>query len=107
MADFILFQTTLPDRDAAQHLAERLVRDRIAACVQISGPVTSVYRWHDSVETASEWLVSAKLRRVDWRIASALVAELHPYELPELLAVPVEAVSPAYATWIQEATARK
>ena len=91
---------TAPDRATAESLADTVVRERLAACASLVPGLTSVFWWEGQVQRAEEVLVLMKTpsERVDALIARA--AELHPYEVPELLALPVEAGLPAYLEWI-------
>jgi periplasmic divalent cation tolerance protein len=75
------------------------VEQRLAACVNILAPCTSVYRWHDAVETASEVPLLIKTTRAATRLQAALT-EAHPYELPEIIAVPLTDGLPAYLAWV-------
>lgn len=93
--------TTLPDRAAAERLATALVEERLAACVHVVGPVASTYRWHDAVERAEEWACHCKTTAA---AAPGLIARIragHPYELPEILVLPVVDGDPAYLRWIE------
>jgi periplasmic divalent cation tolerance protein len=97
--------TTLPDRDAANRLGRRLVEERLAACAQVVGPVSSVFWWQGEVESAGEWYCHLKTTasRVDALIAR--VRQLHPYETPEIMALPVAEGDEAYLRWIAESVA--
>lgn len=97
----LLATTTTPDRATADAIAAALVEKRLAACVQISGPITSVYRWKDSVATSEEWLCTAKTTVERWHELMALVQELHPYETPEIIATPIDQASEAYEVWVR------
>jgi periplasmic divalent cation tolerance protein len=100
----ILVLTTAPNGDVAAHLAERLVEERLAACVSRIPGVLSRYRWAGNVEEAVEVLVIAKTRT---GLKDALVrrlVELHPYEVPEVLVVPVGGGHIPYLDWIRETT---
>lgn len=101
----LLVTTTAPDRATADAIAAALVDRRLAACVQVSGPITSVYRWQGAVETSQEWLCTAKTTAQRWEAIEALVAELHPYETPELVATPITQASAAYAAWVRNEVA--
>ena len=98
----ICVTTTLADETAARRLAAQLVERRLAACVQISGPITSVYRWQGEIETGQEWLVVAKTSEALWEPIREAIDELHPYETPELIATPVSHAAPAYAAWLDQ-----
>lgn len=93
--------TTTGDHAVALRIATELVDRRLAACVQVSGPVTSVYRWQGAVETSQEWLCTAKTTNEHWPAIERLVGELHPYDTPELIATPITQVSDAYSAWLQ------
>lgn len=100
----LLVTTTAPDRDTADRIARALVERRLAACVQVSGPIASTYRWAGEVETAEEWLVTAKTQDERFDAIDAALGELHPYDTPELVATPVPRASAAYAAWLKENT---
>ncbi len=95
--------TTAPDEAMAQRLAAALVESRLAACVQVSGPITSTYRWRGAVESGQEWLCTAKTTEACWPGIERLVAEHHPYDTPELIATPITHASAAYEAWLREA----
>lgn len=96
----LLVLSNLPDRAAAESLAHALIERRVAACVSILGACRSVYRWQGKVEAAEEVPLLIKTTRAAWPALEALVRELHPYEVPELIAVPLAAGLPAYLDWI-------
>lgn len=100
--EFLLVSTTCSDRSSLERIATQLVSERLAACVQTSGPLTSTYHWEDRVETAEEWLLQIKTRFDLWPAVVAVVTALHPYQIPELVAIPLSAVSPEYARWLDE-----
>ena len=103
--EMLLVFTNLPDRDAAVRLAQALVERRLAACVSIGGGCTSVYRWKGEVEEASEVPVLIKTRAARYPELEATIRALHPYELPEIVAVPVVRGLPEYLEWVTEETA--
>jgi len=96
--------TNLPDRDAALKLARELVERRLAACVNVLNGCTSVYRWKGAVEEAGEVPVLIKARAGRYNELEAAIRELHPYELPEVVAVPVVRGLPDYLDWVAEET---
>jgi periplasmic divalent cation tolerance protein len=97
--------TTLPDRAAADRLAAIVVAERLAACAQVAGPIQSTYRWQGSVETAAEWYCHLKTTEPRIPALVARIAELHPYDVPEVVAVLIADGNPAYLNWIRESVA--
>lgn len=102
MSEAIQVMTTTASRDDARKIARALVEERLAACVQIIGPLTSVYRWQGAVEEAEEYLCLAKTRPDAYPRVEAAIRAAHPYEVPEILAVPVVAGSRAYLDWLAD-----
>jgi periplasmic divalent cation tolerance protein len=102
MTEFLQVTTTVGTRPDAERIASELVERRLAGCVQVSGPIQSTYRWQGAVETAEEWMCVAKTSREHFAAIERLLAELHPYEVPELLATPIVAGSDAYLKWLGE-----
>jgi len=100
MSDYLQVITTTEKKDDAEAIARMLVERRLAACVQIVGPVTSVYRWQGRIETAEEFQVIAKSRRELFARIEQTITGAHPYDVPEILAVPVADGSRAYLAWV-------
>jgi periplasmic divalent cation tolerance protein len=100
----LLVITNLPDRASAETLARALVERRAAACVNLLAPCTSVYRWKGRVETTEEHPLFAKTTRDRYPVLERVVRELHPYELPEIIAVPLGGGLPAYLDWVAAET---
>lgn len=98
----ITITTTTGDHSTAERIATELVDRGLAACVQISGPVTSTYRWQGKVETAEEWICTAKTTKETFAEIDQLIAEIHPYDTPELIAIPITHASSAYEEWLRE-----
>ena len=94
--------TTAGSHDEARRLAHALVQRRQAACVNLVGPVESLYRWKAEVETAQEWLLLIKTTAAMFDEVQATIRELHSYELPECVQVPIEAGTEEYLNWIGE-----
>lgn len=99
-------QVSVDDEVAAHRLARGLVEDRLVACAQVLGPMTSHYRWEGAIEAAREWLIVAKTEddRVDEAVA-ALVGR-HPAATPEVLVLPVVGGHDAYLAWVRAETRR-
>lgn len=95
---------TAPDAEVGKTIARALVEERLVACVNLLAGVLSIYRWQGKVEEAGEVLLV--LKTVPHRLSAvvARVKELHPYKVPEVIALPVETALPAYAAWIVEET---
>jgi periplasmic divalent cation tolerance protein len=102
MSDLIQVTTTTGTRDVAERIAVELVDRRLAACVQVSGPIQSTYRWQGRVESSEEWLCTAKTSREQLDAIRELLKRLHPYEVPELIAMPIVDGSEAYLKWLAE-----
>jgi periplasmic divalent cation tolerance protein len=102
--DPLLVITNLPDRASAETLAQALVERRAAACVNILAPCRSVYRWKAAIDTAEEHPLLVKTTQDRYALLERVVRELHPYELPELIAVPIGGGLPAYLEWVTAET---
>ena len=96
--------TNAPNRDVALKIARALIERKLAACVNILAECTSVYRWRDKLETATEVPLMIKTRAEIYDDVEAAIKSLHPYELPEIVAVPVERGLPDYLEWVNAAT---
>jgi periplasmic divalent cation tolerance protein len=103
--DKLIVFTNAPDRDVAMRIARALVDGRLAACVNVVNGCTSVYRWDGAVETADEVPLIIKTRAGRYGEVEAAIRRLHPYELPEILAVPVVHGLSEYLEWVTEETA--
>ena len=100
----LLVLTNLPDADSAHDIARRLVEQRLAACVNVLPVCTSVYRWNEAIETAREVPLLIKTTLARYPDLQAALTELHPYELPEIIAVPLREGLPAYLAWVDTET---
>jgi len=104
MTEIVLVLTTMPDDARAEALAATLVDERLAACVNVHGPMRSTYRWKGQVETEIERQLVIKTTRERVTALESRVRELHPYELPELVVIPVEDGSAPYLNWVANET---
>ena len=95
---------TTGSEEQAVSIARVLVSERLVACVNIVGPVRSIYRWRDGVEDDREYLLIAKTRATLYIKLEKRVHELHTYEVPEVLALNVDRGSPPYVKWVLEST---
>jgi len=105
MDEIVIVLTNLPDRAAAVKLAQELVARRLAACVNVLAECTSVYRWKGAIENAAEVPVLIKTRAERYAEVEATIRSLHPYELPEIIAVPVRHGFDEYLQWVADETA--
>lgn len=96
---------TCPDQDTASRITEELLTNRLAACVSQLPGVISSYRWKGNVEHDQEVLLLIKTTKTRYRDLQQELARMHPYELPEILAVPVSDGLPAYLDWVSESSA--
>ena len=99
-SEVLVVLSTLPTADKAAEIARALVEEQLAACVNIVPAVRSIYRWQGATQDDSEALAIIKTTRDRYAALARRVLELHPYELPELIALPLEGGHPAYLAWI-------
>ena len=106
MADgeYVAILITAGSAEEADALAEALVSDRLVACVNVVGPIRSIYRWEGAIERAEERLLIAKTRRSLFERVSKRVHELHSYTTPEVIALPIEAGATNYLAWLAAST---
>jgi periplasmic divalent cation tolerance protein len=95
---------TTGSEEQAVTIARTLVSERLAACVNIVGPVRSIYRWRDTVEDNREYLLIIKTRATSYMKVETRVRELHAYDVPEVLALSVDRGSPPYIQWLLDST---
>lgn len=100
----LLVLTNLPDETQARQLARSLVEQRVAACVNVLAPCHSVYRWQGAVETATEVPLLIKTSAARYAALEAAIRAGHPYELPEIVAVPLSRGLPEYLQWVDAET---
>ncbi len=104
MSEVLLVFTNLPDRSVAERIAEALVSDNVAACVNVLAESTSVYRWQGKLEHAREVPLLIKTTRAAYPQLESALRKLHPYEVPEIIALPVMAGLPEYLNWVAQET---
>ncbi len=100
----LLVLTNLPDRAAAERLADSLIEQRVAACVNLLAPCRSSYRWKGAVQRDEEHPMLIKTTRERYPALEAAIRAGHPYELPEIIAIPIERGLPAYLDWVDAET---
>jgi periplasmic divalent cation tolerance protein len=104
MAGYVQVISTIDKVETAKVIADHLIGEKLAACVQIAGPVKSVYRWKGKVENADEWQIIVKTRSPLYRMVEAAIRKLHPYEVPEIIVLPIISGGKDYLKWIDEST---
>jgi len=106
MAEYLQVLTTVGSEEEARRIAAALVDSRLAACVQILGPIASRYRWQGVVEEAEEWQCLAKTAADRYPEIEAAIREAHSYEEPEIVATPIVAGSRGYLQWVSDEVRR-
>ena len=101
MKPYIQVLTTTKKKEDAERIAVTLVEKKLAACVQITGPIMSVYRWKGNIERASEWQCWIKSKEALYREIEETIKSIHPYEVPEIIATPIVAGSGEYLGWLE------
>lgn len=104
MDRYLEVKTTVDSKEEAQRLGEAIVTARLAACVQVGGPIESTYWWNGSLEHSAEWLCTMKTTEAGFHALAELIKREHSYENPEIVATPISAGSPEYLAWIKEET---
>lgn|SRR5687767_5152225 len=104
MRDVVLILTTVPEGELGDAIARRLIEQRMAACVNVSAPMTSLYRWRGVVEREAERQIVIKTTREQVLAVQACIAELHSYELPEFMVLAVADGSTEYLDWVGKET---
>jgi len=100
MHEYIQIMTTVDQQEEAEKIAHELLHKRLAACVQIIGPIKSYFWWQDKIEKAAEYLCLIKSRRDLYPTAEEAIKQMHPYEVPEIIAVPIAAGAGGYLQWL-------
>lgn len=100
MEEYFQVFTTLEKREDAGRIAKEIIERRLAACAQVIGPITSSYWWEGKVETAEEWLCLMKTRKSLYPRLEEALKTMHPYDVPEIVAVPVVAGNADYLRWL-------
>ncbi len=100
----VLVITNLPNREAAVRLGEKLIESGVAACVNVLAPCRSIYHWQGKTESADEFPMLIKTVTARYHAVEALIREHHPYELPEIIQVPITGGLPDYLDWVEKET---
>jgi periplasmic divalent cation tolerance protein len=102
--EFYIVYCTCPDIETARRISSTLVKEKLAACVNMTSPLTSIYTWQGTVEEHTEILLLIKTTKTTYPALEMRIIELHPYELPEIIAVSVKDGLNGYLDWIKECT---
>ena len=107
MEEYMQVFTTTEKKEDAEKIAKALVEKRLAGCIQIVGPVASTFWWKGNVETAEEWLCFIKSKKLLYEKLEKVIKEIHPYETPEIIAMPIVAGSKEYLEWLSSELKKK
>ena len=100
--EYTMILSTASSKDEAHEIANALVERRMVACVNIIGPIESIYRWKGAVESAHEFLLLMKTQADRFECVRDAIKQMHSYDVPEVIQVPIQNGLPAYLTWISE-----
>ncbi len=106
MTELIQVTTSTDKKEDAVRISKAIVENRLAACVQIFGPVTSIYWWKDNMEETEEWILVMKTRKELYPRLEKAITNFHPYEVPEIVAVTIAAGSKEYLEWLEKETGK-
>jgi len=104
MTEFLQVSTATDKREDAERISKAIVENRLAACVQITGPITSIYWWKDKMVETEDWLLIMKTRKEVYSRLEQAIKNFHPYEVPEIAAVPIVAGNGDYLDWVGKET---
>lgn len=107
MSDAILIYCNVPDEAVAEKVAKTLIERELAACINLFPKIRSIYRWQGKVEEATEHTLVIKTLAKNYATIESIIVELHPYEVPEVIAIPIVQGLPAYLTWLAKESAGK
>lgn len=102
--EIVRVETTIDSKEGAERLATLVVDGRLGACAQVSGPISSFYRWEGRVESDDEWMVVIKTAGDRLTALTERLLDAHPYDVPEIVILPVIGGNPAYLEWVREET---
>lgn len=102
VVEYIQISTTFTKKTDADKIAKILSKAHLSACTQIIGPITSVYKWKGKMEKSKEWLCNIKTKKVLYKSIEKMIKDNHPYELPEIIAMPIIEGSREYFLWMQK-----
>jgi periplasmic divalent cation tolerance protein len=100
MSEYVQIMTTTDTKEMAKRIAETLVEKKLAACVQVSGPINSTYEWKGNIENEDEWYCMIKTRKSLYKQVEESIKTIHSYDVPEIIALPILEGNQAYFDWI-------
>jgi periplasmic divalent cation tolerance protein len=106
-SEFIQVSTTVKSKEKADKIAETLLAERVAGCVQILGPIKSAYWWEGRIEHAREWICFIKAKASDYDRIESSIKRMHDYDVPEIIALPILQANPDYLDWIRRETHKR
>jgi periplasmic divalent cation tolerance protein len=98
--EYIQIFTTIENKEDAEKIAKSLIEKRLAGCIQIIGPISSIYWWKNKIETSQEWLCIIKSKKKLYEEIEKSIKEIHPYEIPEIIAIQIISGSKDYLKWL-------
>ena len=104
VAEIIKIIITADSKETAEKIGRDLVERRLASCAQINGPIKSIYWWKGKIEEAEEWVCTLKSRKALYKTIEKEIRALHPYELPQIIAIDIPHALPEYVDWIRDET---
>jgi periplasmic divalent cation tolerance protein len=107
VVEFIQVSTTVDTEERAAQIAERLLAERLASCVQILGPIKSSYWWNGKIERTREWICFIKAKATDYGKIESSIRKMRNYDVPEIIALPILRGNPDYLDWIRRETSSK
>ena len=107
MEEYIQIFTTIEKKEDAEKIAKSLIEKRLASCIQIVGPISSIYWWKNKIETSQEWLCIIKSKKNLYEEIEKSIKEVHPYEIPEIIAMPIISGSKDYLKWLDNELKKK
>ncbi|MCX5813186.1 MAG: divalent-cation tolerance protein CutA [Proteobacteria bacterium] len=104
MNGIIQIVTTIDDKEKAERIGKQLVQKRLASCVQIAGPIKSIYWWKGHIKEVEEWQCIIKSKKSHYKKIEEEIKRLHHYELPEIIAIDIDTALTGYVKWVEEET---
>ncbi len=104
MTKYLLVITTVPDAEAGQIIAEKIIEERLAACVNLSAAIQSLYWWKEKITQDQEYVLSIKTTNDAYARLEEKILQIHPYEVPEIIALPISGGNKAYLDWVERET---